>query len=290
MSVIFDITHTTQYRYARPVGLGEHRVMFRPRDSHDLRVLATDLTVDPAPRDIRLVIDAYSNSVAIVTPAETAESLRFTATFTVEHTGSRALDLPIDPRAARYPFSYEPEDRLALHPYLLPFYPGKQDRLLAWAHQFVQPESPTDTRELLVRMNQAIRDTMRYETRYEEGVRHPEQTLDLCSGSCRDFATLMIEAVRQLGFAARFVSGYIYSDELEDTRSAGATHAWLQVYLPGSGWIAFDPTNNLIGGNELIRVGMARHASLASPLSGTWMGAPADYLGMTVEVQVCKRR
>ena len=289
MSVIFDITHTTQYRYARPVGLGEHKVMFRPRESHDLRVLATDLKVDPPPKDIRLIIDAYSNSVAIVTPADTAQELTFTATFTVEHTGSRALDLPIDPRAQHYPFQYEPEDRVALQHYLQPFYPGKQDKLLEWAHQFVEPGGKTDSRALLVRMNQAIKDTMKYEAREEEGVQLPEETLRLGKGSCRDFATLMIEAVRQLGYAARFVSGYIYGAELEDASSAGATHAWLQVYLPGSGWIPFDPTNNLIGGHELIRVGMARHASLASPLSGTWTGSPADYLGMTVNVQVNKR-
>ncbi|MFT3859558.1 MAG: transglutaminase family protein [Aquabacterium sp.] len=289
MSITFDITHTTRYRYARPVELGEHRVMFRPRDSHDLRVLATDLKVDPPPQDIRLIMDAYSNSVAIVTPAPTAQELTFTATFTVEHTGSRALDLPIDPRAQSYPFHYEPEDRVALQHYLQPFYAGKQDKLLEWANQFIDAGGGTDSRELLVRMNQTIRDTMRYQSRDEEGVQTPEETLTLGQGSCRDFATLMIEAVRQLGYAARFVSGYIYSANLEDASSAGATHAWLQVYLPGSGWIPFDPTNNLIGGTDLIRVGMARHASLASPLSGVWTGAPADYLGMSAQVQVVKR-
>jgi transglutaminase-like putative cysteine protease len=289
VSIIFDITHTTQYRYARPVELGEHKVMFRPRDSHDLRVLATDLQVNPPPQDIRLIQDVYSNSVAIVTPASAAQELSFTATFTVEHTGSRALDLPIDPRAEHYPFQYDAEDSVALQHYLKPFYEGKQDALLKWARQFVLASGKTDARDLLVRMTQAIKASMTYEARLEEGVQAPEETLSLGKGTCRDFATLMIEAVRQLGYAARFVSGYIYSANLEDARSAGATHAWLQVYLPGAGWIAFDPTNNLIGGHDLIRVGVARHASLASPISGIWTGAPADYLGMTVDVQVKKR-
>jgi transglutaminase-like putative cysteine protease len=287
VSVIFDITHTTRYSYAKPVELGEHRVMFRPRDSHDLRVLATDLKVDPPPEDIRLIMDAYSNSVAIVTPAKTAQSLTFTATFTVEHTGSRALDLPVDPRAQSYPFLYDPEDRVALEHYLRPFYEGKQDALRQWANQFV--EGHTDSRDILVRMNQCIKDTMQYVARQEEGVQTPQETLALGKGSCRDFATLMIEAARHLGYAARFVSGYIYSADLEDASSAGATHAWLQVYLPGAGWIPFDPTNNLVGGHDLIRVGVARHASLALPLSGIWTGAPSDYLGMTVDVQVNKR-
>ncbi len=289
MSIIFDITHSTSYRYAKPVALGEHRVMFRPRDSHDLRVLATDLEVTPEPQDIRLIQDAYSNSIAIVTPAPEADELRFVATFTVEQTGSRALDLPIDPRAEHYPFHYETEDRIALQPYLQPFYAGKQDKLLEWANQFLDADGKADSRDLLVRMNQTIKDTMTYQARNEEGVQMPEETLTLGTGSCRDFATLMIEAVRQLGYAARFVSGYIYSANLEDPSSAGATHAWLQVYLPGTGWIPFDPTNNLIGGHDLIRVGVARHASLASPLSGSWEGAPSDYLGMTVDVQVRKR-
>lgn len=292
MSVIFDITHTTCYRYARPVQLGEHRVMFRPRDSHDLRVLATDLQVVPAPQDIRLIQDVYSNSVAVVTPAPSAQELTFICTFTVEHTGSRALDLPLDPRAKNYPFHYEPEDRIALQPYLQPYYGEGQPELRQWAMTFVQGaqnEAPLDSRDVLVRMNQAIREAMQYEVRYEEGVQPPAQTLSLRKGSCRDFATLMIEALRLLGYAARFVSGYVYSAELEQATLAGATHAWVQVYLPGAGWIAFDPTNNLVGGSELIRVGIARHASLAMPMSGSWHGAPSDYMGMTVEVLVSKR-
>lgn len=289
MGVVFDITHTTTYRYAKPVALHEHRVMFRPRDSHDLRVLATDLQVQPGLVDIRLIQDAYSNSVAIVQPQTPAQELSFVATFTVEHTGSRALDLPLDPRAQTYPFSYSKEDRIALQHYLRPYYGSQQRRLRKWAQQFVAPDGTEDARALLVRMNQAIRDSMSYEVRHEEGVQTPDETLRKQTGSCRDFATLMIEAVRLLGYAARFVSGYVYAAELERADSSGATHAWLQVYLPGAGWIPFDPTNNLVGGSELIRVAVARHASLAPPLSGSWTGEPAAYLGIEVDVQVRKR-
>ncbi len=104
----------------------------------------------------------------------------------------------------------------------------------------------------------------------------------------------MLEAVRRLGYAARFVSGYVYTpglaaSDVQSTSAPGATHAWLQVYMPGAGWMPFDPTNNLIGGTDLIRVGVARHASLASPISGSWVGAAEDYLGMAVDVQVTKR-
>jgi len=290
--ITFDITHTTEYRYRKPVQLGEHRLMFRPRDSHDLRVLATDLQVEPPAAGIRMIQDAYENSVALVQPGSPAETLKFTCLFTVEHTGSRALDLPLSPGAENHPFEYTAEDRIALAPYLAPYYDADES-LMAWARSFIRTDGPTGSRELLVDMTRTIRETMAYQPREEEGVQSPGETLALQRGSCRDFATLMIEAVRRLGYAARFVSGYVYTPQLEASPqgqpTAGATHAWLQVHMPGAGWIPFDPTNNLIGGTDLIRVGVARHAGLASPVSGTWTGAPGDYLGMSVAVVVSKR-
>ncbi len=290
MSVLFDITHITHYRYHQPVRLGEHRVMFRPRGSHDVRVLATDMKVTPEPIDIRLIQDVYSNSVAIVTPQTPATEFRVECSFSVEHTGTRALDLPLNPDALNYPFAYGEESRIALQHYLMPYYDDPTGELEAWARQFVKADGSTGTRELLVEMTQAIRDSMLYLARFEEGVQTPYETLRLGSGTCRDFATLMIEAVRRLGYAARFVSGYLYTPWLDDDQpghvGAGATHAWLQVYLPGAGWIPFDPTNNLIGGTDLVRVGVARHASLAAPVSGSWNGYPGNFAGLFVDVQV----
>ena len=292
MPIIFDITHTTEYRYAKPVQLGEHRLMFRPRESHDLRVLATDLNVEPGADDIRLIQDAYSNSIALVKPESPSQQLKLTCLFTVEHTGERALDLPLSAGAETYPFEYTAEDRLVLQHFLIPFYDA-DETLMAWARAFIRTDGPTESRQLLVEMTRKIRDTMKYQPREEQGVQSPHETLALKQGSCRDLATLMIEAVRRLGYAARFVSGYVYTPEQPGSGGnqavSGATHAWLQVYLPGAGWITFDPTNNLIGGTELIRVAYARHASFASPVSGTWVGAPADYLGMKVDVLVKKR-
>jgi transglutaminase-like putative cysteine protease len=291
--IIFDIVHTTHYRYHQPVRLDEHRVMFRPRGSHDIRVLATDMKVTPEALDIRLIQDVYSNSVAVVTPQTPADELKIECFFTVEHTGTRALDLPLEPSAERYPFVYTDEDRFALQHYLAPFYDDPTGELRRWADQFIAADGSTGARELLVAMTQSIRDSMQYAARYDEGVQTPYDTLRMQSGTCRDFATLMIEAVRRLGYAARFVSGYLYTPQLDGGDAvyvgAGATHAWLQVYLPGAGWIPFDPTNNLIGGTDLIRVGVARHASLASPVSGSWNGFPGDYGGMFVDVQVRKR-
>jgi len=294
MSVVFDITHTTHYRYSQPVGLSEHRVLFRPRDSHDLRVLATDLQVSPTPVDIRLIQDVYSNSVALIQPQSPATELKVVCSFSVEHTGTRALDFPLSPQAQNYPFVYDDEEQLVLAHYQTPYYDDPEGLLRAWADQFLDAQGNAGSRELLVAMTQTIRNTMRYQTRLEEGVQTPYQTLALQSGTCRDFATLMIEAIRLLGYAARFVSGYLYTPWLDDSAQpvfiAGATHAWVQVYLPDAGWIPFDPTNNLIGGTDLIRVGIARHASLASPVSGSWHGFPGDSLGMYVDVQVHQRK
>jgi transglutaminase-like putative cysteine protease len=291
MSVFFDITHTTHYRYTHAVTLGEHKVLFRPRDSHDLRVLATSMRVTPEPVSIRLIQDAYSNSVALVQPQSPANELKVVCSFSVEHTGTRTLELPLSPGAINFPFDYDAEERLVLAHYLDPYYDDPNGVLLAWANRFVNGEGVTGSRQLLVDMTAYIRDNLQYQARFEEGVQTPHETLVLQSGTCRDFATLMIEAIRHLGYAARFVSGYLYTPWLDNAlqQNAGATHAWVQVYLPGAGWIAFDPTNNLVGGSNLIRVGVARHASLASPVSGSWHGSPDDYLGMHVDVQVRRR-
>ena len=291
--MIFDITHTTHYRYAQPVLLGEHQILFRPRDSHDLRVLATGMRVTPEPVDIHLYQDVYSNSIALIQPQSPAVELKLECSFSVEHTGTRALDLPMRPGSLAYPFAYDAEEQLVLRHYLTPYYNDPAGILRAWAKQFVRADGTTGTRELLVEMTQFIRGAMQYRARYSRGVQTPYDTLRLQSGACRDFATLMIEAVRHLGYAATFVSGYLYNPWLDDGSrqhvGAGSTHAWVQVYLPGAGWIPFDPTNNLIGGTDLIRVGIARHASHALPVTGTWNGFPGDYLGMNVDVQVRKR-
>jgi transglutaminase-like putative cysteine protease len=292
VAVVFDIVHTTHYRYAQPVGLSEHRVLFRPRDSHDLRVLATDLEVTPEPVDVRLIQDAYSNSVALVQPLSPADELKVVCSFTVQHSGTPDLDFHLSPRAQQYPFLYDDEERLVLAHYLRPWYDDPQGRLAAWALQFVQAEGPTGSRQLLLAMAGFIRSTLRYRERHQEGVQTPHQTLQWQSGTCRDFATLMIEAIRTLGYAARFVSGYLYAPWMDSAARGsgpGTTHAWVQVYLPGAGWTAFDPTNELTSDRDLIRVGVARHASLAMPVSGSWHGYPGDYLGMDVDVQVHMR-
>jgi transglutaminase-like putative cysteine protease len=290
MSVQYEIVHTTIYHYKEPVSFGEHRVMFRPRDSHDLRVLATDLQVSPE-CIVRMIQDPHSNSVALVQPLVSAKELKITCSFTIEHAHTNNLELPLSPSAEVFPFAYSLEERFDLETYLRPNHDDPGGHLTAWARQFIRTDGLTGTRDLLVKMTQSIRDNFRYAARDEEGTQSPQETLKLSTGSCRDFALLMMEAARRLGIATRFVSGYLYDPALDgggpgEAVGAGATHAWLQAYLPGAGWVPFDPTNNLLGGNTLIRVGVARDPSQAAPVAGSWYGETDDYLGMTVNVVV----
>ena len=298
----YEIVHTTVYSYGAPVTFGEHRVMFRPRDSHDLRVLATDLQVSPN-AIVRLIQDPHSNSVALVQPLGLATELRIVCSFTIEHANTNNLELPLSPGAEFYPFAYSVDERFDLEHYLRPHFDDPHGKLTAWARQFISTDGPTGTRDMLVQMNQYIRDHFIYASRDEEGTQPPLATLKSGSGTCRDFALLMMEAGRRLNVAMRFVSGYLYDPALDSTDTnpgngqsqsqsafntvgAGSTHAWLQAYLPGAGWVPFDPTNNFLGGNQLIRVGVARDPSLAAPISGSWYGESGSYLGMTAMVQV----
>ncbi|MDM0035458.1 transglutaminase family protein [Variovorax sp. J22P271] len=294
MAIRYDITHTTVYRYKTPVTFGLHRVMFRPRDSHDLRVLATDLVVSPEAY-VRMIHDPHSNSVALVQPMGEACELRIVCSFTIEHLPTPIDELALDPAAEVLPFAYSLEERLDLEHYLRPHHADPDGTLIRWAHQFLHTDQPNNTRDVLARMNAHIGQSLRYAARDEEGTQTPLETLTLGSGSCRDYALLMMEAARRLGIATRFVSGYLYDAALDTgepaepaqaVTGAGSTHAWLHAYLPGAGWIAFDPTNNLMGGAQLIRVGVARDPALAAPISGSWYGEPEAYEGLEATVRV----
>ena len=140
-------------------------------------------------------------------------------------------------------------------------------------------------------LTRTIKQTFTYVARHEKGIQDPLLTLKIGSGSCRDLAMLMIEAVRSLGMAARFVSGYLHVPDHNDDRNAGGgnTHAWVQVYLPGPGWVDFDPASGIVGNRGLVRVAVVRDPRQAIPLHGTWTGFPSDNLGMTVEVNVTAR-
>ena len=291
--MIYDIVHRTEYRFQNPVSFGLHRLLFRPRDGHDMRVLATDLAVVPEATRVDLLHDVYGNSVAHVHPSGPADRLEITSSFTVEHLGSGPFGLPTAAESAWMPPAYPSAERLALMPFLLPSYADEGHHVRTWAQPFLAPGSDVinGPRSTISAMTQAIRDGFEYRMREEEGVQTPQQTLALKSGSCRDFATLMIDALRHLGIAARFVSGYLYVPAAQGSANlgGGATHAWVQCYLPDCGWFGADPTNNLIGSHELIRVAVGREAAEVVPLAGNWFGDKNDYAGLTVDVSVTSR-
>ena len=283
---LLTVRHTTAYRYSEPVALGEHRMMFRPRESHDLRLLKAWLDITPQPTHLRFLHDVFDNSVAIATFEGSTAQLRFESIVTLEHFETALPDYPLEKFAERYPFRYSDEELPNLSCALVHHYPSED--MKHWVKQFLDPSGDTGTMNLLRRMTLAIKQDFVYTRRSEKGVQNPTVTLETRRGSCRDFAVLMMEAARSLGLAARFVSGYIFIPGADDTAvvGGGATHAWMQVYLPGAGWIDFDPTNSIIGNRNLIRVAVAWDHTHVLPLWGTFVGKASSFLGMDVTVSV----
>jgi transglutaminase-like putative cysteine protease len=285
---LLTIHHKTEYRYVRPVAFGEHRIMLRPRDGHDLRVLASQLDIVPQPMRLRWIHDVFGNSVAIAAFDERSDTLSFTSTVTVEHTPVEEFALTPDDPAYFYPFLYSSDEFPDLQQFITPQYVDPNGELGAWARHFLDAEAPTPTFKILSGMTHGIREAFAYRKRHEHGTQHPLDTLQTGSGTCRDYALLMIEALRQLGIAARFVSGYLFlaGDRLNGYLGGGSTHAWVQVYLPSAGWIEFDPTNGIVGSRDLIRVAVARDPRQAIPLHGVYLGAADAFREMEVNINV----
>lgn len=260
-------------------------MMLRPRDYYDQKLLEAKLVITPEPADIRWVHDVFGNCVAVARFSGRAQELRFESVIRLEQSPTEVLDFQIEEYARRYPFTYGADEMPDLLRAMERQYLDPEHEVDQWARQFLRHDGRTDTTEMLAAMTYAIRQNLTYVKREEPGVQDPVRTLRLGSGSCRDFTVLMMEAVRALGLAAHFVSGYLYVHEGRRV-GGGATHAWLRVYLPGAGWVEFDPTNGIVGNRDLIRVAVARDPRQAVPVSGTWTGFPSDSLGMTVEVEV----
>ncbi len=261
-------------------------MMFRPRESHDLRLLKARLEITPLPVHLRFLHDVFDNSVGVATFAGSTAELRFESIVTLEHYETSLPDYPLEEFAERYPFSYSEEELPNLSRALVRHYPSAEVEY--WVRQFLNPSGTTGTMDLLRRMTFAIKKDFAYVRRTQKGVQNPTETLQTRRGSCRDFAVLTMEAARSLGLAARFVSGYIFvpGTSEEAVTGDGATHAWMQIYLPGAGWIDFDPTNSIVGNRNLIRVAVAWDHTHVLPLWGTFLGKASSFLGMDVSVRV----
>lgn len=280
------VRHTTEYRYSEPVEFGRHRMMLRPRDSHSIRLLDTSLAISPKPERIRWTYDAFGNSVSFADfGGQAGTSLSFTSEIRLIHYEVQPPTDLLLPSAQHYPFAYSPEELPDLQSITQVHRPDNDGLLSNWARAIARA-SDGQTLSILSDMMTAIRGDIRYRRRLSPGTQDPVATLALGTGTCRDLALLMIEGLRSLGFAARFVSGYIYSPGRSAHQGGGNTHAWVQVYLPGCGWIEMDPTNGIFGNRDLIRVAVARDHRQALPLSGTFIGRRSAYRGMTVSVTV----
>ena len=291
MSDIYDLKHTTMYRYANPVKFGAHRGIFLPHSGSHGRILSHSIETN-IPAEIRWMMDTLSNNVALIVFEDSAQELTVTYRFRGEHFGYQDIsEFPLDPRADEIPVQYTPDEWIDLAVFMRPQTEDPYGTLAAWTKRFVVGDQD-ETVGVLQRMMDEINTTLTYQARDTEGTQAPVETLRLRSGTCRDYAWLMIEALRRLGLACRFVSGYLYDAALDGGEigmtGSGATHAWLQVYLPGAGWRNYDPTNRITEGFDLIPVAIARHPGQVMPLSGSWFGNTGDYLGMEVQVELRK--
>jgi transglutaminase-like putative cysteine protease len=277
------IQHRTTYRYSEKVLFGPHRIMLRPREGHDIQIEQSVLEIAPAHR-IHWIRDSYGNSIAVVNFTEPASKLMIYSAFLLTHFGANPFDFCIEQEATQYPFAYDLETSLELSALVEVVYPSDAPRVWQWLGQFWRAGQSIDTLTLLQQMNGAISRTFCYQARDAHGVQSPAITLQKNSGSCRDFATLFIEACRCLGLAARFVSGYMLGGAA--TGVGASTHAWAEVYLPGGGWKGFDPTLGLLTTTQHVPVAVSRHSEHAMPVTGSFVGPGSAFLGIEVDVRV----
>ncbi|MET0179035.1 MAG: transglutaminase family protein [Novosphingobium sp.] len=283
---LLQITHLTTYRYREPVEFGEHRLMLRPRESYDQRLIDASLAITPAPSRLRWLQDVFGNAVAVASFDSSATELTFQNRVRLSHEPHDPDHILIEDYAKTYPFTYASEEMSDLLRSIERQHLDPLRRVDQWARRFIGNPGRTDTLAMLTAMSEAIHREFTYVPRPEKGTQSPLETLASGRGTCRDFAMLMIEAVRALGLAARFCSGYLYHPNGRHRRGGGNTHAWVRVYLPGSGWIEFDPTNGTVGSRGLIRVAVARDIYQAVPISGTYVGPAGAFLDMDVAVDV----
>jgi transglutaminase-like putative cysteine protease len=280
------IHHKTVYHFHQPVSFGPHRLMLRPRESRDIRLLSSSVVVTPD-ANVSWAQDVFGNAVATASFRTISTSLVIDSMAEIEQNAAAWPVFDIAASAISYPFRYSNDDSADLGTLLVPQYVDPQARLLDWVRGFIR-SNPTDTLSLLKDLSEGTSQLIKYQSREQEGTQGPLDTLDRGWGSCRDFAVLFVEAARTLGFGARIVSGYFYNPTQDRVGpdGAGSTHAWAEVYIPGAGWITFDPTNRSVGSFNLIPVAVVRDIRQAMPVAGSFVGMTDAFAGMTVEVAV----
>ncbi len=283
--MLLNIAHTTSYFYRQPVRFGPHRLLIRAIEGHDVQIRQSGLRITPV-HQIRWWRDVFGNSVALVEFPAPAAQLEVRSTLTVEQFNTNPFDFTLEPHARTLPFRYEPGELPDLAPCIQFAYAQETGAVAQWIRPFLNPNGTAGTLEFFTALNRSVPLYFQYNRREEPGVQSPATTLSKRSGSCRDFAVLFMEAARQMGVAARFVSGYLCRGENQENFGpvADATHAWAELYLPGAGWKGFDPTIGQLAADLHVRTAVAREAAQAMPVSGSFTGVTSDYLRMEVIV------
>ena len=277
----YKILHRTYYNFAGDVVLGPHTLRLRPREGHELRIESSYLNITPT-ATLRWYRDVEDNSVAVASFNTPARQLIIESEVVIQQYNLAPLDFLVADYAINYPFAYKPEDWVVLAPYTVLAEHTMSDALAEWIANMWRPDEQLQTYVLLQRIAAHIHKTVSYRRREEAGVQTASETLSYGTGSCRDLANLFMEAVRRLGFAARFVSGYLHSQP--SSLNFGATHAWAEVFLPGAGWKGFDPTIGEVAGTAHIAVAVARSPELTPPIAGSFVGPTGANLDVGVWV------
>ncbi len=276
------IRHESVYSYSAPVRFGRWRLLFRPVDNHANRLIGATLETPPA--KIEWANDAFGNSVCFLTPTMESNELRVVNNLVVDRYPAPLVKAPVDDPCSATPIVYALSDRAVLAPFIGPTTDDDDKPYRDWLRtQLPQPGEPAVA--YLTRLTKAIQAEFEYAVRWEEGTQSPAQTVGRMGGTCRDFAWLMVESVRRLGFAARFATGYLYSPGTT-VRGAGSTHAWCEVFLPELGWIEFDPTNGLVESESLIRVAATQTWREADPMNGPVFGDATCDVTVGVDVDL----
>ncbi|MDZ4742475.1 MAG: transglutaminase family protein [Verrucomicrobiota bacterium] len=286
--MILDVYHRTRYTYLQPVTFGIHRCFIRPIEGHDLKIKSSRLDISPA-YQIRWVQDVFNNCVALLTFEKPLDELVIESEVVVEQFNTNPFNFVLDRHAVNLPMQYTDEEKLDISPFLLPFSLTDAADVRAWISPFLDMNGQASTMNFLTALNSSVPMYFSYARRETPGVQSPSETLRIRSGSCRDFALLIMEAARTMGLAARFVSGYLCgNDDVSQQAAAGATHAWAEVYLPGAGWKGFDPTCGRLADDYHIRVAVSREAYQTLPVSGSYVGDPGLFSGLEIDVKVQK--
>jgi transglutaminase-like putative cysteine protease len=289
MTTRIALTHRTEYRYDRPVRLGPQIVRLRPAPHCRTRIRGYSLTVDPPDHVLRWLQDPQANHLARVLFPDPTSAFSVTVRLQAELAAINPFDFFVEPYAERFPFRYEPALERQLQPFLAAEPAGP--RLRGWLG--ATGGQAAESVGLLVDLNTRLAGDVSYLTRHEPGIQTCEETLAAGSGSCRDSGWLLVQILRQLGIAARFVSGYLIQLKPDEPPAEGNPgpkeddadlHAWAEAYLPGAGWIGLDPTSGLLAGEGHVPLACTPDPESAAPIAGSVEFAETEF-GFSMDLE-----